>query len=97
MPALAGDLATLKQMTSLAALGIQAATPGCGRVGRRSRGIHARIGEDDLETGTKKGNKKIDGKDKKKKEAWRRRSSANAARRIPALTKEFACERHVGA
>lgn len=67
MPALAGDLATLKQMTSLAALGIQAATPGCGRVGRRSRGIHARIGEDDLGTGTKKGNKKIDGKDKKKK------------------------------
>lgn len=30
MPALAGDLATLKQMTSLAALGIQAAAAGCG-------------------------------------------------------------------
>lgn len=67
MPALAGDLATLKQMTSLAALGIQAATPGCGRVGRRSRGIHARIGEDDLETGTKKGEKKNRRERQKKK------------------------------
>lgn len=90
MPALAGDLATLKQMTSLAALGIQAATPGCGRVGLGGAVVEfTRESEKTTwKRGQKKGNKKIDGKDKKKKkEAWRRRSSDNAARRITSADK----------
>lgn len=82
MPALAGDLATLKQMTSLATLGIQAATPGGGLGGAVVEFTHDSVHrEDDLETADKK----------RKFEKSRRKRQRDAARRIPALTKEFAC------
>lgn len=66
MPALAGDLATLKQMTSLAALGIQAATPGCG-LGDAVVEFTRESEKTTWKRGRKKGNKKIDRKDKKKR------------------------------